>query len=299
VSHPAAWHPDPTGEHDHRWWDGERWTEHVADAGRAAVDPMERDAPPPADGAGASTGDQGAAGGEAAGGGLAGASAGGWAQGSDQGRDPDAGGGLADGGEQADQGWQSPEPTGQAWQQGGRPGQEGQQGQGWQQGQDWQGAEQGSQGWQQQGQGWQGDQQAGQAPVWGQSGDAGAWQAGGGSQRTDGVAIAALVVGILAILMSWIPVLGAIVGVTALVLGLVGRSRINKSGAGGKGMAVTGIATGAVAIVINLAILAFLVVAGEDFFEEFGSYVECVEETGDEEFCQQQLEEGLFDRFGP
>jgi hypothetical protein len=41
VSSPAAWHPDPTGRHEHRYWDGERWTEHVADAGVAAEDPLD------------------------------------------------------------------------------------------------------------------------------------------------------------------------------------------------------------------------------------------------------------------
>jgi hypothetical protein len=45
-----AWLPDPTGKHDHRWWDGEQWTEHVADAGEAAVDPIAagEEPPPPA-----------------------------------------------------------------------------------------------------------------------------------------------------------------------------------------------------------------------------------------------------------
>ena len=37
---PATWYPDPSGRHEHRYWDGERWTEHVADAGIAAVDPL-------------------------------------------------------------------------------------------------------------------------------------------------------------------------------------------------------------------------------------------------------------------
>jgi len=36
---PAGWFPDPGGGHDHRYWDGTRWTEHVADAGVAAIDP--------------------------------------------------------------------------------------------------------------------------------------------------------------------------------------------------------------------------------------------------------------------
>jgi hypothetical protein len=35
----AGWFPDPGGGHDHRYWDGTRWTEHVADAGVAAIDP--------------------------------------------------------------------------------------------------------------------------------------------------------------------------------------------------------------------------------------------------------------------
>jgi uncharacterized protein (AIM24 family) len=36
----AAWHPDPTGKHELRYWDGTQWTEHVADAGVQATDPL-------------------------------------------------------------------------------------------------------------------------------------------------------------------------------------------------------------------------------------------------------------------
>jgi hypothetical protein len=39
-----GWQPDPTGKHDHRYWDGTQWTENVADAGVAGIDPY--DAPP-------------------------------------------------------------------------------------------------------------------------------------------------------------------------------------------------------------------------------------------------------------
>ena len=42
---PAGWHPDPTGKHDHRYWDGSQWTEHIADAGVAGTDPLEAAAP--------------------------------------------------------------------------------------------------------------------------------------------------------------------------------------------------------------------------------------------------------------
>ncbi|MGV3757944.1 MAG: DUF2510 domain-containing protein [Actinomycetota bacterium] len=36
-----GWQADPTGRHDHRYWDGSRWTDDVADAGVAAKDPYE------------------------------------------------------------------------------------------------------------------------------------------------------------------------------------------------------------------------------------------------------------------
>ena len=35
-----AWQPDPSGRHQYRWWDGERWTHHVADDGVTASDPV-------------------------------------------------------------------------------------------------------------------------------------------------------------------------------------------------------------------------------------------------------------------
>jgi uncharacterized protein YxjI len=37
--HPPGWFPDPFGRHEIRWWDGTRWTEHVASHGRQGVDP--------------------------------------------------------------------------------------------------------------------------------------------------------------------------------------------------------------------------------------------------------------------
>jgi hypothetical protein len=38
---PAAdWYPDPTGRHQHRYWDGAAWTHHVADNGAASIDEL-------------------------------------------------------------------------------------------------------------------------------------------------------------------------------------------------------------------------------------------------------------------
>lgn len=38
---PAGWHPDPMGRHAQRYWDGQQWTDHVADvAGNMTTDPL-------------------------------------------------------------------------------------------------------------------------------------------------------------------------------------------------------------------------------------------------------------------
>ena len=40
VLPPPAWHPDPTGRHELRYWDGTRWSEHVSDRGQTATDAL-------------------------------------------------------------------------------------------------------------------------------------------------------------------------------------------------------------------------------------------------------------------
>lgn len=42
MSTTAAWYPDPLNWHQLRYWDGDKWTDHVADDGTTTVDPMSR-----------------------------------------------------------------------------------------------------------------------------------------------------------------------------------------------------------------------------------------------------------------
>ncbi len=37
---PAGWYADPAGRHEHRFWDGTEWTDHVSDQGQAGIDPV-------------------------------------------------------------------------------------------------------------------------------------------------------------------------------------------------------------------------------------------------------------------
>ncbi|WP_139982428.1 DUF2510 domain-containing protein [Nocardioides litoris] len=50
----AAWHPDPGGRHELRYWDGASWTDHVSDQGQVSNDPL-----PPAPGQAAQQGQAG------------------------------------------------------------------------------------------------------------------------------------------------------------------------------------------------------------------------------------------------
>ena len=40
VATPPDWYRDPTGRFDHRWFDGERWTDQVAQQGERRTDPL-------------------------------------------------------------------------------------------------------------------------------------------------------------------------------------------------------------------------------------------------------------------
>jgi len=68
VDIPAAWHPDPLGRYEYRYWDGQRWTEHVANQGIAGVDATGLEPPAAAQQTGgwASTGGEQPAGGQPA-----------------------------------------------------------------------------------------------------------------------------------------------------------------------------------------------------------------------------------------
>jgi hypothetical protein len=78
------------------------------------------------------------------------------------------------------------------------------------------------------------------------------------NQKTSGLAVAALVLGIIAILFSWIPFVNAFAiapGVLAIIFGLIGFFATGKAkGKGGKGLAVAGLVLGVVSAIIFFTI---------------------------------------------
>jgi hypothetical protein len=227
VNSPAAWHPDPSGAHDHRYWDGERWTEHVADAGVASVDPLP-DAPAdtevieqvdgpgeaepqPAPPTGEPIGDPATPPNDAWAGGTAAAPPGGSGQ-------PSAWAGYASSG-----------------------------------------------------------------PNWGTA-----------PAPSTGLATTALVLGIVSLPLLIFFGLGALLGIAAIVVGIIALGRAKRGEAAGRGLAIGGIATGAVSVVLGVLIVVALFAFGFGFADELER---CVEETGSQEVCQERLERELTERF--
>ncbi len=225
MANPPAWHPDPTGRHEHRYWDGEQWTDHVADGGQSSTDPL--DGGPGESGAGATPSGE-------------------------------------------------PEPSRTAPM--------------------------------------ESQPTAASPPSYGASPPGGSPSGGGStfpsagpvpagqsaSSGTNGMAVAALIIGILSLLISIFPfigLIGTLGGIAALVLGFVGRKKAKTTSAGG-GMAITGIITGILAIIVSLlvtiGVALFFQNVGGDFVDEFNSLEQCIQETGDEDECARQLEEDLF-----
>lgn len=80
---------------------------------------------------------------------------------------------------------------------------------------------------------------------------------------TNGKAIAALWTGIGALVLSLCCGAGLLAGPVAIVLGVKGRGEIRAGGdvQGGEGMAVAGIISGALAVLLSLAVITVLVIA--------------------------------------
>jgi len=80
---------------------------------------------------------------------------------------------------------------------------------------------------------------------------------------TNGKAIAALWTGIGALVLSLCCGAGLLAGPVAIVLGVKGRNEIRAGGdvQGGEGMALAGIVTGALAVLLSLAVITVLAIA--------------------------------------
>lgn len=94
-----------------------------------------------------------------------------------------------------------------------------------------------------------------------------------GPQSSKGLAITALVLGIAAVLTAFIPVVGAVFGIAAIVLAVLALKRRQS-----KGLSVTGLVLGALSTITSLIVTFALVLAGS----LFGAAINSIENGGGE-----------------
>ncbi len=76
------------------------------------------------------------------------------------------------------------------------------------------------------------------------------------NRGTNGVAIGALVLGLLSVPLGLF-VIGGLLGLLAIILGFVGVKKANQMAGSGKGMAITGIVSGLLGLALAVAITLF------------------------------------------
>ncbi|MEZ4365395.1 MAG: DUF4190 domain-containing protein [Kofleriaceae bacterium] len=87
----------------------------------------------------------------------------------------------------------------------------------------------------------------------------------------NGLAIAGLVLGIVAVLLCWVPLVNWVLAILAIVFGAVGMGRARKVGGRGRGMAIVGLVLGILSGVAGTVVVFVLAKRSQ---EAFGEYME-------------------------
>lgn len=114
----------------------------------------------------------------------------------------------------------------------------------------------------------------------------------------NGLGVAALILGLLAVLTAITVFVGILFGLLAIILGVIGRGRAKRGEANNGGMALAGIILGIVGLLISSALIA---VGVSVFNSETGQRLkDCIESAGSNQAainqCRVDLENDLLDR---
>jgi heme/copper-type cytochrome/quinol oxidase subunit 2 len=112
----------------------------------------------------------------------------------------------------------------------------------------------------------------------------------------NGTGTAALVIGIIALITCWTVIGGIVLGLLALVLGIVGRGRARRGEATNGGSAIAGVVLGLVSIIVAVVIIA----AGATFFihhkQDFHTLQSCLNNANTQSqrnSCNQQFKSSV------
>ena len=113
-----------------------------------------------------------------------------------------------------------------------------------------------------------------------------------------GMAVASLVLGVLGILTAFF-LIGGLLGLIALILGLVALGKIKRGEAGGRGMAIAGIVTGAIALLLSIIVVVSVGAFFAENKDKFSNLAECVEAAGDDQAAVQACEDDFARSINP
>jgi Domain of unknown function (DUF4190) len=120
------------------------------------------------------------------------------------------------------------------------------------------------------------------------------WPAATSTPR-NGMGTAALILGVIGLVLA-VVVIGGLLGLVAVVLGIVGLGRARRGEATNRGVAVAGIVTGALAVVLA----GIIVAAGAAFWsenkDEIDNFGDCLEQADDDaarERCADRFEQEI------
>lgn len=116
-----------------------------------------------------------------------------------------------------------------------------------------------------------------------------------GHDRADrgssGLSITALVIGVLALLTCWTIIGGVLLGLGAVIVGLIALTRVKQGRGQGRAMAVIGISAGGLGLLVAIGLIALGVTfLGSDPGQNLR---ECLERAGDDGRAQAGCEREL------
>ncbi|KOV25466.1 DUF4190 domain-containing protein [Streptomyces caelestis] len=115
-----------------------------------------------------------------------------------------------------------------------------------------------------------------------------------GTRRGNGPAIAALVLGILSVVLFWTVVGGVVLGILALVLGIVG-ARTARGGRAPHGtMSIVGAVLGALGTIASVVIIAIgASILNSDEFKDFNDCVRHADTQSERDACAKDFDEDI------
>jgi hypothetical protein len=93
-------------------------------------------------------------------------------------------------------------------------------------------------------------------------------------QQGNGLAVAGMVLGIIAIVLCWVPFLDQVLALLAIIFGAIGTGKANKIGGKGKGMAMAGLIMGIIGMILGIAIIVMAMSAARHSYSysHYGNY---------------------------